>query len=448
MQIRNEPGAWVDEEFETLDLGDPRRDRRAKELLKRFAARPTASIPGACEGWAETIAAYRFLGNEHIDWRDMMQPHWERTAARMGELPVVLCVADTTELNFNGQDIEGAGPLSYEAQVGMYLHATYAVTPDREPLGVMNAWMWAREPRDENGQRGGVCESVRWIESYEIVAQQAASMSGTRLVYVADREGDIAALMRRAQELGEPADWLIRSQHNRALKGEAKLWETVHASEVLGQISFVLPGRGGQKAREVKQELRAQRVKLPGRGGVELSCIEACEVDAPTGVKPVVWRLLSNREVPDAHALTELIDWYRARWEIEMFFNVLKNACRVETLQLSQMERVEKALVLYMVVSWRIARLMRLGRTCPDLDASLFFEADEIHGAHVLSKKPRPKKPPTLNQMIRMIASLGGFLGRKGDGEPGAKTLWIGMQRVMDAVITIQILRDGYDTSV
>jgi hypothetical protein len=132
----------------------------------------------------------------------------------------------------------------------------------------------------------------------------------------------------------------------------------------------------------------------------------------------------------------------------QMFFNVLKNACRVETLQLSQMERVEKALVLYMVVSWRIARLMRLGRTCPDLDASLFFEADEIHGAHVLSKKPRPKKPPTLNQMIRMIASLGGFLGRKGDGEPGAKTLWIGMQRVMDAVITIQILRDGYDTSV
>ncbi|MGF6836882.1 hypothetical protein QF001_000749 [Paraburkholderia youngii] len=190
MQIRNEPGAWVDEEFETLDLGDPRRDRREKELLKRFAARPTESIPGACEGWAETIAAYRFLGNEHIDWRDMMQPHWERTAARTGELPVVLCVADTTELNFNGQDIEGAGPLSYEAQVGMYLHATYALTLDREPLGVMNAWMWAREPRDENGQRGGVCESVRWIESYEIVAQQAASMSGTRLVYVADREGD------------------------------------------------------------------------------------------------------------------------------------------------------------------------------------------------------------------------------------------------------------------
>jgi len=131
-----------------------------------------------------------------------------------------------------------------------------------------------------------------------------------------------------------------------------------------------------------------------------------------------------------------------------MLFNVLKNACRVEALQLSQMERVEKAFALYMVVSWRIARLMRVGRTCPELDASLFFAADEIHGAHVLCKKARPKKPPTLSQVTRIIAPPGGFLGRKSDGEPGAKTLWIGTQRVMDAAIILQILRDGYPTSV
>lgn len=89
--MNNESGAWVDEEFEALDLGDPRRDRRAKGLLKRLAARPTASIPGACEDWAETIAAYRFLGNEEVEWTDMMQPHWERTAGRARQFPVVLC---------------------------------------------------------------------------------------------------------------------------------------------------------------------------------------------------------------------------------------------------------------------------------------------------------------------------------------------------------------------
>ncbi|MDW3684256.1 IS4 family transposase [Cupriavidus sp. CV2] len=438
----NESGAWVDDEFETLDVGDPRRDRRAKELLKRFAAKPTASIPGACDGWAETMAAYRFLGNEEVEWRDMMQPRWDRTAARMHPFPVVLCLADTTELDFNGQEMEGAGPLSYEVQRGMHLHARYAVTPDREPLGVIDAWMWAREPKDAAGQRGGIKESVRWIEGYERMAEQAATLAQTRLVYVTDREGDIAALMQRAEELGQPADWLIRSQHNRNLGAEAKLWNEVEASEALGEITFILPGRAGQKAREVRQELRARRVMLPGRKGVSFTCLVAEERGAPAGVKPVVWRLLTNRDAQDLDAVIELIDWYRARWEIEMLFHVLKNACKVEALQLSHMDRVERALVLYMVVSWRIARLMRLGRTCPELDASLFFDVDEIRGAYLLSKKPRPQKPPTLNQVIRLIASLGGFLGRKSDGEPGAKTLWIGLQRTMDAAATIQALRN------
>lgn len=440
--MSDESGSWVEEEFEALDLGDPRRDRRAKALLKRLAAKPTESIPGACDGWGETIGAYRFLGNPEIDWTEVMAPHWQCTVARMRSCPVVLCIADTTELDFNGQQTEGFGPLSYEAQAGMYLHPTYAVTPDREPLGVLDAWMWAREARDANGHRGGLKESVRWTESYERVAEQAATLPETRLVYVTDREGDIAALMKRADELGHPADWLIRSQHNRKLDEAEKLWETVEASAVLGEISFILPGRAGQKAREVKQSLRAQRVKLSGASGPTVTCVLAQEIGAPASVTPVVWRLLTNREAYDADAVIELIDWYRARWEIEMFFHVLKSGCKVEALQLSQIDRVQRALALYMVVAWRIARLMRLGRTCPELDASLFFHADEIRGAFLLAKKSRPNTPVTLNQMIRLIASLGGFLGRKSDGEPGAKTLWIGMQRTMDAASTIQAIRE------
>jgi hypothetical protein len=94
-------------------------------------------------------------------------------------------------------------------------------------------------------------------------------------VYVTNREGDLAELVARAQELGRPADWLIRSQHNRNLAEGGKFWDSVGASPVLGEITFILPGRAGQKAREVKQELRAKRVKLPGPVGVELTCVEA-----------------------------------------------------------------------------------------------------------------------------------------------------------------------------
>jgi len=96
--------------------------------------------------------------------------------------PVVLCLQDTTELDFNGQGISGLGPLSYEAQRGMYLHPTYAVTPAREPLGVLDAWMWAREFKDADGHRGGAPESLRWKEGYEHVAELAAELPDTRLV--------------------------------------------------------------------------------------------------------------------------------------------------------------------------------------------------------------------------------------------------------------------------
>lgn len=347
----------------------------------------------------------------------------------MAAHPVVLCLQDTTELDFNGRGTAGLGPLSYEAQRGMYLHPTYAVTPERVPLGVLDAWMWAREAKDTQGKRGGVKESLRWIEGYERIAETAASLPHTRLVYVADREADMIALMVRAQELGTPADWLIRSTHDRALPEGAKLWSAASEGEPLGEIAFTMRSRHGVKAREVRQHVWLQRIGLPADKGqsVVVTCLVAREFDAPAGVKPIEWRLLTNREATTLQQATELIDWYRARWEIEILLNVLKNGCRVEALQLGTIERLERALALFLVVAWRIGYLMRMGRTCPDLDAGLFFDVDEIHGAYLLTEARQPAKPK-LNEVLRLIAQLGGFLGRKGDGEPGAKALWLGLK--------------------
>lgn len=434
---------WADEELDGLDLGDARRNARAKKLLTRFAEKPTASIVGACSGWSETMAAYRFASSDTFEWNDIMEPHWQRTHERMSQESVVLCVDDTTELDFNGQTIDGLGPLNYEARRGMYVHPTYAISPERVPLGVMNAWMWARKPKDANGERHDIKESTRWIEGYERVAEAAAQLPTTRLVYVADREADILELMIRADELGTPADWLIRASHNRSLEGGEKLWHKLGQSEPVGEVQFQMASRPGQKARTITQALRMQRVTLRTKTGVlEVTCIEATEVNAPTGVKPVQWRLLTNRTVAGADDVIELIDWYRARWEIEMYFNVLKNGCKVEEMQLSEIDRLERALALFMIVAWRIAYLMRLGRTCPDLDAALFFDQDEIRGAYLLMKKRRPPLPPRLNEVLRLVAQCGGFLARKGDGEPGAKTIWEGLQRVMTAAEAIRALRN------
>lgn len=417
--------------------------------MERMAAEPTASVPQACHGWGETIAAYRFFDNEKVQWHAILEPHWQQTQKRMRTHRVVLCLQDTTELDFNGQEAVGLGPLTYEAQRGMFVHPTYAVTPQREPLGILDAWMWAREKKDESGKRGGPKESLRWIEGYERIAEMAPDMPSTRLVYVADREADLMALMERADALGNPADWLVRASHNRSLPEGDKLWERATCGQEVGEIEFPMAARPGVKARIVHQRLWLQRVQLPASQGksVAATCLVAREFDAPAGVKPIEWRLLTNRAANTLDEATELIEWYRARWEIEILFNVLKNGCQVEELQLGTIERLERALALFLVVAWRVAHLMRMGRTCPDLDAHLFFDPDEIRAAYLLTKTHRPTQP-TLNEVLRLIARRGGFLARKSDGEPGVETIWKGLTHVRIAAETLRLLRDeGSDGS-
>lgn len=439
------------DEFSGAALGDGRLNRRLIKLATRFADKPTASIPGACADWGETQAAYRFFDQssdrkQALGWEDILAPHMTQTEVRMRQHPVVLCLQDTTELDFNGQEAVGLGPLSYEAQRGMYLHPTYVVTPDREPLGVIDAWMWAREAKGADGVRPGVRESLRWIEGYERVAERAQTMPDTRLVYVADREADILELMQRAHQLGTPADWLIRSQHNRCLPEGGKLWADVLAGPVLGEIEFTLASRHGQAARTVRQQLRVRSITLPDGTGSQLpvTCLIAQETNAPAGVKSVEWRLLTNRSAESLDDLIELIEWYRCRWLIETFFHVMKNGCRVEALQLGSVGKIELALAVYLVVSWRLARLVQMGRTHPDLEAALLFSELEWEGAYILAKKPVPTTPPTVREVIRRVAMLGGFLGRKSDGEPGVKTLWLGIQRLRDFVQGVEHMRAVY----
>ena len=113
-----------------------------------------------------------------------------------------------------------------------------------------------------------------------------------------------------------------------------------------------------------------------------------------------------------------------------MFFDILENACKIEELQLKSMHKLEVAIALYTVVACRINRLMRLGRECPELDASLIFEPEEWMAAYILNEQKPPNKAPTVNEVVRLIAALGGLLGRRGDGEPGVKTIWQGMEKV------------------
>ena len=442
---------WAQEELKTLRLGDARLEARAVVLAEQMGQRPGASIPQACGDWGQTQAAYRFLANEDTSGQALLQAHAQASLKRMGAQAVVLCLQDTTELEFDGQSAQGLGRLNYEARRGLYVHPTYAVTPQREPLGLVNAWNWARVAKGQDGQ---IDEGVRWVESYAHLVGLAEGLGQTRLVCVGDRESDTMALFERGQDRGWAVDVLVRAQHDRVLPGKqaGKLWSKVMGGESLGTVEFEMPAGRGRKARVVQQELRAQRVVLkaagadkadgPGRPAIEMTCVIASEVNVPVGAKPVIWRLLSNRAVQTLEQAAELVEWYRARWEIELLFLVLKEGCRVERLQLGHIDRLETALAMYLIIAWRINRLMRLGRQLPELPAELFFEDIEWQAAFILNRKKPPKQPPKLNTVVRLIAQLGGFLARKGDGEPGAKTLWLGMREINTFVRGVRFAKE------
>jgi len=447
----------IEEELNTIDLGDQRLNRRARRVLEQLGSNPSGSIPAACGGWSESKAAYRLFDHKEVTAQQILEPHYQASEQRMKQHPLVLCIQDTSELDYSGQEIEGLGPLNYESRQGLYLHPTLAVTPERLCLGVIDAWCWSREP-GSLGKRSAAHrpieekESVRWLEGYQRVNELATQLPETRLVYVADREADIYEVYEqgeRASEQAHQADWLIRGEYDRCLAQSGKLKEAVEKAPEVARIEFDLPNRKNGKARRVEQVLRQARVTLkpPYRAGrklapVSITVLLAEEISPPPGETAVKWMLLSNREVGTPEQAVEMLQWYLCRWQIELFFKILKSGCRIEKLQLETLQRLEPALAFYLIIAWRVLYLTVLGRVCPDLPCDVVFATEEWQAVYVLSRRqPPPSQPPPLNEMIRMVAVLGGFLNRKGDGFPGSQTLWIGLQRSRDFVIAMEAQR-------
>lgn len=433
-------------ELEGIDLGDKRRNRRACAVIEQLGQQPQGSIPTATEGWSETRSAYNLFAHEEVTPQKILEPHVRCTLERIKHHPVVLVAQDTTELDYTGKnDIEGLGPLNYETRRGLYLHSSLAITPQRLSLGQLDSWSWTRPFEDADK------ESIRWIEGYQRVSeyQQQINQEGadTQLVYMADREGDIYELFAEHERIVQrgdiAADWLIRSQHDRSTEAGEKIRILLAKAPRLGEITFHLPKGRGRKAQLVTQTLRAISVPISptekGQPVVTVTAILAQEEHPPKGETPVQWILLTNRTVQTLEQAQQMLDWYLCRWQIEVFFKILKSGCKVEELQLEHVDRIENALAFYQIIAWRVLYLTMLGRACPELPCNLVFEEQEWQAVYIVTtKKQPPDTPPSIDEIIRMIASYGGFLNRKHDGFPGPQTIWIGLQRCKDFVLGVE----------
>ena len=456
---------WVEEEFAGARVHDERLRRRLYTLAQDFFAQPGELIPQACSGSrAKSKAAYRFFGNELVDMQSLLKGHVEATAQRVGKHQVVLAVQDTTTLNYTAHPgTAGLGPINTKSDqaVGLILHDTMAFSSEGTPLGLLDVQCWARDP-EEAGKKAKrkelpieQKESVKWLRSYRALAEVQQLCPHTTLVSVGDREADLHELFHEAQQTPSGPKLLVRAERTRQRQVEAAeaeaheyLWEKMPAEPVAGHQEVHIPRNGSRAARTAKLEVRSASVTLRPPKDKELAdvpmwAVYAREVDSPPEVtSPLQWMLLTTVAVSSFAQAVERLRWYALRWGIEVYHRVIKSGCRIEDRQLNSADRIESCLAIDLVVAWRIYWLTKQSRETPDIPCDVVLNEDEWKVLYAsVRDEPPPSEPPSLRDAVRMIAKLGGFLGRKSDGDPGTTTLWRGLVRLANIVIGYRIAR-------
>lgn len=453
---QSEAKDWAETEFAAVDLGDRRLNRRAVEIARDFYARPQAQIPQACQTRARTKATYRFFRHPNTNMDDLLEPHRRASYERIAEHQIVLCPQDTTTLNYSAHPAtENLGPISSRetGPMGLIVHDTLAFSVEGTPLGLLDVQCWARDG-EQFGRKHKrkqlpieQKESYKWLRSFQAVAQAQSYCRNTMLVSMGDREADIYELFHLALQDADGPRLLVRAEQNRLLEdGQGHLWPKLAAQPLIGIQEVHVPRRAAVPARIARLEVRFAEVTLKtpsGKtqyGALKLWAILAHEIDAPVNVSPLSWMLLTTCRVSNFDEAIEKIAWYTKRWGIEIYHRTLKSGCNIEERQLGSAETIEACLAIDMVVAWRVHHLTKLGREVPNLPCTIFCEDDEWKAltSFILRRPIVDGTPPTAREYIRMVASLGGFLGRKCDGEPGTKSIWLGQQRLDDIKLAYQ----------
>ena len=446
--------SWARRELCGADLGDPRRVERLVNVLEDFYARPNASVPQACyHSWGRLKGAYRLLSNDDVSMRDILAPHYASTAARMNHEPVVLAVQDTTSLNYSTHSATtGLGTITNAADgaLGLEVHDTLAFTPGGVPLGLLDVQVWARDPAEfgkKHTRRKRPIEdkeSYKWLASFQAAAHAQRLCPHTRVVSVGDRESDVFELFELALSRDDHPALLVRATADRRVRragATGRLWKVVESQQETEVRELHVPRTAERPARQTRLSVRFCAVELrPPRNGpggrppLRVWAVLAREEHPPTGVEPLEWMLLTTMEVHTFSEAMEKIDWYVRRWGIEVYHHTLKSGCLIEEREFGTATGLTNCLAVDMIVAWRILYMTRLGREVPDLPCTAVFTEDEWQSLYRVThpNKPLPVHPPSLTECIRMLAKLGGHVGRTSDGPPGVESLWIGLMRLSD----------------
>lgn len=460
----NDVSSWIQEEFSSHTFSDERLHKRLLKITESFINSPSLSINQACAEWAAIKGAYRFFENDSVSSELILEPHFKTTSERSLADDRVLVIQDTSKINFDTHEATG-GLSSYSSSKGFEIkglisHTALAVNTDGVPLGVIDQKTWARDiPASVKNLKAHKSfnrpledkESYRWVETMK---RAKVRLAGKKIIIVGDRENDIYEFFQEA--LAEDIQFVVRSCYSRVIEDDSGVHKSLDLKLAelpeMGRVCLHIPARQGIKARSAVLQLRygevmlvstprgIKTVKSKERIDVPVYVVELREANPPKGIKALHWRILTNLKVKNAKEALEVIHYYKQRWQIETFFKILKTTCKIEDCRLGHADKLIKFIALKSIIAWRIYWATMLRRESPELPSECVITTAEWKSAWVTlnykkikeGKIPKeiPEEMPSLDMVIKWIAQLGGWIGRKGDGEPGVMSIAKGWQRI------------------
>ena len=429
---------WISTELDTVNFGDERLNTRAMTILSDQYSKPQETLYGSSSDEANAKGVYRFQSNEKVSEEELLKSHREASVARAQQYSVVLGVHDTTQLAFSNQSQkERTGPLQTKKQQGFLLHPITLFTPEKLPLGTVDVNLWSRDEETFGKSKDRARlpieekESYRWLLSYRQLVQIQAQLPTSELVSVSDAESDIYELFLEAHNTAQGPTLLVRAAHNRQLENEVKkLWPSMEACSTGFEIELEIPRKGKQPARSAQAKISYAPVTLPAPSNkkgvpVKLYAVYVREINPPPGIDGVSWMLLTTSKVTKERHALKVIRWYPARWQIEIFFKILKTCCKILADQTHKSGHFEINLAFKLIVAWRIFYTTMLCRESPDISCEIVFSEDEWKAlwCHDYKTTQLPDSPPTLQEITLMLARLGGYKQYNKNMVPGPLVL-------------------------
>jgi Transposase DNA-binding/Transposase Tn5 dimerisation domain len=430
---------WAQMTFGDVRLGDSRRNERAVRLATLMAEQSDVSLPRMMKSKAELKAAYRLLEMPDVTYEGLMRPHLQQTGEQARSHQRVLLIQDTTDLDYSQHaKTKGLGPIKNKRQHGILLQTVLAVVAeDKHVLGIMHQEPFLRKLAPEQETRAERLQRERESQIWErSVTHIGPPPEGVEWIHVGDRGSDIFTFFETC--LAQKTHFLVRAAQDRCVQGEeedeqvGRLKERVRTLSAYETKELDLPATADRPRRLATLSIVWQAVNIqPPQKGASLTgkpvaawVVRVWEETPPEGCEPLEWILLTSVPVQTVEQAWERVEWYRARWIVEDYHQCLKTGCRVEERQLQTYEGLRRLLGFLAPQAVRLLQLRTAARASPEVPAKETMPEEIVRVVAHLAKVPATEI--TTQQCWHTIAAQGGYLGRRGDGPPGWKTLWYG----------------------